>query len=50
LSWRITNTMEASLVGQNLLNPQHLEYKDWQLGMQSTEVRRGVYAMLSWTY
>lgn len=50
LSWQITRTMEARLVGQNLLNPQHLEYRDWQLGMRATEVRRGIYAMLSWTY
>ncbi|MEX0679303.1 MAG: TonB-dependent receptor plug domain-containing protein [Pirellulales bacterium] len=50
LSWQATPTMEFSLVGQNLLNPHHLEYVDWQLGMEETEVVRGVYGMFSWTY
>ncbi|MBI3839856.1 MAG: TonB-dependent receptor [Planctomycetia bacterium] len=53
LSWRATKTLEFSLVGQNLLNPHHLEYRDnfpATMGMHSTEVRRGVYGMVTWTY
>jgi iron complex outermembrane recepter protein len=49
-SWQATPTMEFSLVGQNLLQPHHLEYQDWQMGLHSTEVRRGYYGMLTWTY
>lgn len=49
-SWRPSKTLEFSVVGQNLLNPHHLEYRDWQTGMQSTQVRRGVYGMVTWTY
>ncbi len=50
LSWRATPTMDISVIGQNLLTPHHLEYVDWQTGLQSTQVVRGVYGMLSWTY
>ncbi len=42
--------MEFSLIGQNLLNPQHLEYTDFELGLYNTQVRRGVYGMMTWTY
>ena len=42
--------MEFSLVGQNLLQAHHLEYEDIQMGMQDTEVVRGVYGPVSWTY
>ncbi len=48
LSWRPTPAMDISLIGQNLLQPHHLEYVDWQTGLQSTEVVRGVYGMLTW--
>jgi hypothetical protein len=50
LGWQATPNLELRLVGQNLLQPHHLEYEDWQMGMQSTEVVRGVYGMMSWTY
>ena len=50
LSWRATETLEFSLVGQNLLQPHHLEYRDIQMGMHSTEVVRGVYGAVTWTY
>jgi iron complex outermembrane recepter protein len=48
LSWRPTPAMDISLIGQNLLQPHHLEYVDWQTGLHSTEVVRGVYGMLTW--
>jgi iron complex outermembrane receptor protein len=50
LSWHATRNLDVSLVGQNLLQPHHLEYEDWQTGLQSTEVVRGVYGMMTWTY
>ncbi len=50
LSWRATRTLDFSLVGQNLLQPHHLEYEDGQTGLRSTEVVRGVYGMLTWTH
>ena len=50
LSWRASKNMEISLIGQNLLNPHHLEYTDFELGLQETQVRRGVYGMMTWTH
>ncbi|REK08656.1 MAG: hypothetical protein DWQ37_20170 [Planctomycetota bacterium] len=50
MSWRATPTLDFSIVGQNLLQPHHLEYVDWQTGLHSTEVVRGVYGRLTWTY
>lgn len=50
LGWQATKNCEFSLVGQNLLNPHHLEFVDVFGGMASTQVRRGYYGMVSWTY
>ncbi len=50
IAWHPRKNLELSLVGQNLLNPHHLEYADWQTGLTSTQVRRGFYGMISWTY
>ncbi len=50
MAWRASKHLEFSLVGQNLLHNHHLEYKDNELGLVSTEVRRGYYGMMSWTY
>jgi len=49
-SWQATPNLEFSLVGQNLLQPHHLEYQDWQMGLHSTEVVRSYYGMMTWTY
>jgi iron complex outermembrane receptor protein len=49
-TWRATPNLEFSVVGQNLLQPHHLEYQDWQMGLRSTEVVRGAYGMMTWTY
>jgi iron complex outermembrane receptor protein len=50
LAWQPTKNMELSLVGQNLLQPHHLEFVDFQAGLVSTQVPRGVYGMITWTY
>jgi iron complex outermembrane recepter protein len=50
LSWRASRTLDFSLVGQNLLQAHHLEYEDWQTGLHSTEVVRGVYGMMTWKH
>jgi iron complex outermembrane receptor protein len=43
LAWRITDNVEISVTGQNLLEKQHQEFS-------SFEVERGVYAKLSWRF
>jgi len=50
LAWQASKNLQVSLVGQNLLQGHHLEFKDFELGLQETQVRRGVYGMISWTY
>jgi iron complex outermembrane receptor protein len=50
LAYRPNDNFEVYLVGQNLLQGHHLEYVDFELGMQETEVRRGVYAGVMWTH
>jgi iron complex outermembrane receptor protein len=50
LAWRCKENMELSLVGQNLLQPHHLEFVDFEAALISTQVPRGVYGMMTWTY
>jgi iron complex outermembrane receptor protein len=48
LSWRPTEQLEFSLVGQNLLHDQHAEYG--APGSTRSEITRSGYAKLSWHY
>jgi hypothetical protein len=48
--WHVTRNFEVSVVGHNRLNNHHLEFVDFAGGLASTQVRRGGYAMVSWTY
>jgi iron complex outermembrane receptor protein len=50
IGWQITDSLELSFVGQNLMNGHHLEFRDVQSGIIATEVRRSWYGMLTWTY
>ncbi len=48
LSWRATDRLELSLVGQNLLHPYHVEY-----GFPSPTrdaIERTVFAKIGWRY
>ena len=49
LAWRPVSDIELSLVGQNLLAEQHLEYR--QEGITTpTEIDRGVYGKIAWQF
>jgi len=51
LGWRPTDHMDVSVVGQNLLDSQHLEFGN--AGGEPTplvEIQRGVYGMVTWSY
>ena len=51
LAWQPTDYAEVSIVGQNLLDSQHLEFGN--VGGSPTplvEVQRGVYGMITWRY
>jgi iron complex outermembrane recepter protein len=46
LAWRVTRCTEIAVVGQNLLDSHHIEYR----GTPSDEIRRGVYGSISHTW
>jgi iron complex outermembrane receptor protein len=50
ISWRPRKYMEISIVGQNLTEGNHLEYRDPLAALQATEVPRTVYGMITYTY
>lgn len=50
LAWRPSKDLELSLVGQNLLDAQHAEFKDELQVAPPTEVRRGYHAKLAWGF
>jgi iron complex outermembrane receptor protein len=49
LAWQPINNLELSLVGQNLLADQHLEYIQ-EAFTSPTEIDRGVYGKLVWQF
>ena len=50
IAWQATKTMELSFVGRNLLDSHHLEFVDVISMVPPSEVRRGWYGMITWTY
>jgi len=52
LGWKPLKNVEISLVGQNLLDPQHGEYTTPQdiLSVAYTEVQRGIYMKIEWRF
>ncbi len=49
LAWRPVNSVELSVVGQNLLAEQHLEYKQ-EAFTTPTEIDRGMYGKIVWDF
>lgn len=49
LSWRWTERLTVSVVGQNLLRDHHLEF-DNNSGTMSTFIKRSAYAKLTWQF
>ncbi len=50
VAWRPTHRLEASLVGQNLLQRRHGEFGSSSLLTSATEVERGVYGKVTWRF
>ena len=50
LAWRPVKDLELSLIGQNLIQTQHIEYQGDFLQPQTTYVSRGVYAKFNWQF
>jgi iron complex outermembrane receptor protein len=49
-SYRPTQQLEFSLVGQNLFDPQHAEQPAGTIGAITTEVPRGFYGKVTWKF
>lgn len=50
IAWRPIKGLELSLIGQNLLQSQHIEYQGDFFMPQSTYVPRGVYGKFNWQF
>lgn len=50
LGWRPIGALEVSLVGQNLFEEHHLEFRAPHTPAVSTEVERGVYGSIRWRF
>jgi iron complex outermembrane receptor protein len=49
LAWRLGETTEFSVVGQNLLAPRHAEFPD-AFYVNHTQVKRSAYAKVTWRF
>lgn len=50
LGWRPTKHLEISIVGQNLLDNQHPEFKQLILGPPQAELERGIYGKVTFRF
>ena len=50
ISWRLGESIELSLNGQNLLDNHHLEFEATSQSVESTEVKRSVYGKITWRF
>jgi iron complex outermembrane receptor protein len=50
LTWRVTEGLSTSVVGQNLVKDRHLEFVDDTGSVISTLVKRSVYAKFTWQF
>ena len=48
--WHITTHWTLDVVGQNVLNPHHLEFSGMSGGTHPTEVQRAGYLRITWRY
>jgi len=49
LGWQAIDSVKLSLIGQNLLDKQHIQFGN-QNGISATAVPRSIYAKLSWLF
>ncbi|HEY6267970.1 MAG TPA: TonB-dependent receptor [Candidatus Acidoferrum sp.] len=50
LTWRVQESVELSLVGQNLLGDHHVEFNDAFQSVNSSQVKRSAYVKLTWQF
>jgi iron complex outermembrane recepter protein len=50
LTWKASEHVTLSVVGQNLLKNEHVEFEDFFGSMQSSQIKRSGYAKLTWLF
>jgi iron complex outermembrane receptor protein len=50
IGWKCTRNLEISVIGQNLLDSHHAEFQPEALHTVGTEMERGVYGKVVWTF
>jgi iron complex outermembrane receptor protein len=50
LTWRLMESVSLSVVGQNLLQDHHVEFNDTAQSVNSSQVKRSVYAKFTWRF
>jgi iron complex outermembrane receptor protein len=50
LSWRLAESMELSVVGQNLLQDHHIEFNNELQNVNSSQAKRSAYAKWTWRF
>ena len=50
LGWHASRNLELSIIGQNLLDSSHLEFASNLVDTERTEIRRGVFGKVTWTF
>jgi hypothetical protein len=50
LTWRIAESTNLSLVGQDLLRDHHAEFNDPLQSVNSSQVKRSAYAKFTWRF
>ena len=50
LNWRIAESTNLSLVGQDLLRDHHLEFNDPLQSVNSSQIKRSAYAKFTWRF
>lgn len=50
LTWRWTEGLALSLVGQNLVRDHHVEFADSPGAARATQIKRSAYAKVTWQF
>ena len=50
IAWRPAERLELSVIGQNLLQPSHLEFTSANQGILATQVKRSFYGKVTWRF
>jgi iron complex outermembrane receptor protein len=50
LTWRLMESVSLSVAGQNLLQDHHVEFNDTAQSVNSSQIKRGAYAKITWQF